>query len=155
VSGLTLVPPVDDEEFDEADWLVEALAFALAVDDALFLGVAEVLPEGEAATTACVGAGLVQVGFGVGWIVFLAVPFDVGLVLGLGLSDTVAVAVGVPLGLLLGLTLGLVLALAEALALALALAVLPPLWLPLDDVAGAVVSPVVLLAGLVLVAVAA
>jgi hypothetical protein len=63
----------------------------------------------------------------------------VGLVLGLGLGLGDTVGVGVPLGLALGLTvaLGLVLALAEALALGLV--VLPPLWLPLDDVAGAVV----------------
>jgi hypothetical protein len=155
VFGLTIVPPFDDDGFDEADWLADALAFTLADDDALFLGAAEALTEGEDTTAACVGAGLVQVGFGGGWTVFLTVPPDVELVLGLGLSDTVEVAVGVPPGLSLELTLGLGLGLglAEALALALELAVLPPLWLPLDDVAGAVVFPAVLLAGLVLVAV--
>jgi hypothetical protein len=75
----------------------------------------------------------------------------VGLVLGLGLGDTVGV--GVPLGLALGLTvaLGLVLALADALALGLV--VLPPLWLALDDVAVAVAFPVGLLAEPAVVAV--
>ena len=54
-----------------------------------------------------------------------------------------------PLGLVLGLTLGLVLGLAEGLELGLV--VLPLLWLPLDDVAGAVVVWVAPLGGLVLV----
>jgi hypothetical protein len=146
VSGVTVVLPVDDDGFDEADWLADALAD----DEALFLGVADLVAEAEGeATVACAGAGLVQVEFGVGWSVFLPVPSEVRL--GLGLGDTVWV--GVPLGLLVGLTLALelLLALAEALVLALALVVPPLLWLPLDDVAGAVVLPVVLLAGLLLV----
>jgi ABC-type nitrate/sulfonate/bicarbonate transport system permease component len=65
------------------------------------------------------------------------------------------VGVGVLLGLSLGLTLALgplVLALGEALALGLV--VLPLLWLPLDEVAGAVVLSLVLLAALVFVSVA-
>jgi hypothetical protein len=168
VSGLTVVPLVVDDVFDEAawlvdaDWLVDALAFALADDEALFLGEGEVLLDGEDTAAAWVGAVLVQVGSAaVGWIVFLAVPPEAGLVLGLTVLDAVAVVVGVLPGLSLGLTLALALAealalaLAEALALALALelAVLPLLWPPLDDVAGAVTFPVVLLAGAVLVTV--
>ena len=140
MSGVMAALPVDDDGFDEADWLADALAFALADADALVLGVGDVLPAGEA-TTACVGAwlALVQVGFGVGWIVFSPVPPDAGLVRGpgLGLGDTVGV--GVLLGLSLGLTVALgllVLGLAEGLALGLV--VLLPLWLPLDDAAGAV-----------------
>lgn len=155
MSGVTLVaPPVDDDGFDEADWLAGALVFVLADDGALFLGVADLVAEAAAEAedaAASVGAGLVQVEFGVGWSVFLPVPPEVRL--GLGLGETVGV--GVRLGLLLGLTLALelVLALAEVLALALALVVPPLPWLPLDDVAGAVVFPVVLLAGLVLITV--
>ena len=153
MSGVMALLPVADGGFDEAGWLADALAFALADADALVLGVADVLTAGEA-TTACVGAwlALVQVGFGVGWIVFSPVPPDAGLVrgLGLGLGDTVGV--GVPLGLLLGLTVALgllVLGLAEGLALGLV--VLPPLWLPLDDAAGAVAFLVGLLAELAVV----
>jgi len=156
VSGVTVVLlPVDDDGFDEADWLVGALAFALADDEALVLAVADALAEAEALaetedTAAAVGAGLAQVVFGVGWTVFLPVPPEVSLGLGLGLGDTGGVVAGVPPGLSLGLTLalGLVLALAEALALAL---VVPPLlWLPLDDVAGTVVVAVTLVGELVL-----
>jgi hypothetical protein len=63
----------------------------------------------------------------------------------------VDVAFGVPLALALGLlvALGLVLTLGETLELGLV--VLPLLWLPLDDVAGAVAVPVVLLGELDLV----
>jgi hypothetical protein len=150
VSGVTVVLPVDDDGFDEAEWLADALAFTLADEDALVLGVADVCPEGEA-TAACagVGPGLEQVVSGVGWIVFWFVPPDAGLVLGpgLGLGDSVGleVALGLPLGLTVALGL-LVLALAEAPALGFV--VLPPLWLPLDDVAGAVGFPAGLLAEL-------
>jgi hypothetical protein len=157
VSGATVVVlPVDDDGFDEAD----LLAFALADDEALFLGVAVALAEAEVlaeaeleveAAATCVGAELVQVAFGVGWIVFLLVPPEVRLGLGLGLGDAGGVVVGLllGLGLELVLALGLVLPLAEALAL-----VVPPLlWLPLDDVAGAVVLTVLLLGGLVFVSV--
>ena len=142
---------VDDDCFDEVDWLAEGDALAeydalsddeaRADDDAL--AVADVLAEGEDAA-ACVGAELGQVEFGVGRIVVWAVATDVGL----GLGD--AVGVGVLLGLALGLavTLGLlVLALEEAPALGLV--VLPLLWLPLADVAGAVAFPLGLLAALV------
>jgi len=153
VPGLTVLPFVDDGGFDEADWLADALAFALADADALCLGAADVLLEGEDTTAAWFGAVLVQVESGVAWTVLLPVPPEVGLVLELGLSDTVAVVVGVPPGLSLGLTLGLGLGLGLGLAdaLALGLAALPLLWLPLDDVAGAVTFPVALLAALVLV----
>ena len=142
------VLPVDDGGFEEAGGLAGALALALGDDEALVLGVADVLPAGEA-TTACVGAwlALVQVGLGVGWTVFSVVLPDVGLVRGLGLGDTVGA--GVPLGLSLGLPVAfglLVLGLAEGLALGLV--VLPPLWLPLDDAAGAVAFLVGLLAEL-------
>ena len=100
----------------------------------------------------CVGPWLVQVGLGLAWVVlFLLAEAEPRLEL--ALADALAV-VGVPPGLALGLTaaLGLVLALAEALALALAvLAVLALLWLPLDDVPGAVVVVVVRGGELVLV----
>ena len=134
--------PADDGGFDEADWLADALAFTLGDDDALLLAVADSVAEGDEAA-ACVraGLGLGQVWFGVGAIVFWPVAVAVGLELG----DTVGV--GVPLGLWLGLTVALgllVLGLGEALALGLV--VLPLLWLPLDDVAGAVAFPVGLLA---------
>ena len=96
----------------------------------------------DAAT--CVAGGVVQVGSGVG-------PGGSGgsglvlLGLGLGLSDGVSVAVEVPLrlGLGLGLELTLELALELAEVLGLGLEVLWMLWLPLDDVAGAVVVSVV------------
>jgi hypothetical protein len=100
-------------------------------------------------TAARVGPWLVQVGLGLAWVVlFLLAESEPRL--GLALADALAV-VGVPPGLALGLTLalGLVLALAEALALALAVLVL--LWLPLDDVPGAVVVVVVRGGELVLV----
>jgi len=148
VSGVMALAPADDGGFDEADWLADALAFTLGDDDALLLAVADSVAEGDEAA-ACVraGLGLGQVWFGVGAIVFWPVAVAVGLELG----DTVGV--GVPLGLWLGLTVALgllVLALAEALALV----VLPPLGLPLDDVAGAVAFPVGLLAEPVPVSVA-
>ena len=122
--------PADEDGFDEA---VRA-ADAVADDDALVLGVADPVAEGDEAAVR-VGAALVQLEFGVG----LLVPSDVGL--------GVTVGVGLPLGVWLGLAvpLGLVvLALGEALAPVLA--VLPPLWLPLDDVADAVALLVGLLA---------
>ena len=140
--------PADEAGFAEADWLADGLAFALADDDALVLGVADSVADGEdAAACVCAGLGLGQVWFGVGAIVFCPVAVAVGL----GLWETVGV--GVPLGLTLGLTVALgllVLALAEALALV----VLPSLGLPLDDVAGAVAFPVGLLAEPVPVSVA-
>jgi hypothetical protein len=74
--------PVDDGGFAEADWLVDALAFVLALaladDDTLFAGLVDALAEGED-TAACVGAELVQVVFGVGWMAFWFVPLDAGL----------------------------------------------------------------------------
>ena len=139
--------PADDGGFDEADWLADALAFTLGDDDALLLAVADSVAEGDEAA-ACVraGLGLGQVWFGVGAIVF----WPVAVAVGLGLGDTVGV--GVPLGLWLGLTVALgllVLGLGEALALGLV--VLPLLWLPLDDAAGAVAFLVGLLAELAVV----
>ncbi len=102
----------------------------------------------DAAT--CVADGVVQVGSGVGPTPPVPGPGGSGLVLlglGLGLSDGVSVAVEVPLrlGLGLGLELTLELALALAEVLGLGLEVLWMLWLPLDDVAGAVVVSVVVL----------
>ena len=114
----------DEEAEDDAEDEAEEDADEAAVDAA-----------------ACVAGGVVQVGSGVG-------PGGSGLVLlglGLGLSDGVSVAVEVPLrlGLGLGLELTLELALELAEVLGLGLEVLWMLWLPLDDVAGAVVVSVV------------
>ena len=119
----------DEEAEDDAEDEAEEDADEAAVDAA-----------------ACVAGGVVQVGSGVG-------PGGSGgsglvlLGLGLGLSDGVSVAVEVPLRLGLGLglelTLELALELAEVLGLGLGLEVLWVLWLPLDDVAGAVVVSVV------------
>ena len=155
---------MDDEELDVAG----AVALVLAGEDAVLVGedVAEAVAEPVAepvavdvavavASFAC--AVLVHVGSGVGATVFLPAGSELVLVLvlGSGLGAAVAVVVGVTLGVTLALavTLGLVLALAEALALA----ALPSLlWLPLDDVSGAVAVPVaLLLAGLFVVAVSA
>jgi hypothetical protein len=144
VSGVTAVLPVDDDGCDDADWLADddALAFTLADDDALVLGVADVCPVGEdTAACVCTALGLVQVEPDVGWIVFWSVLFDVEPVLGLG--DTVVVAVSLGLTLRAAVALGLL-----VLALAGGLVVLPPLWLPLDDTAGAGGFPVGLLAEL-------
>jgi len=157
--------------------LTDVVALALTDDDPLFLGLAgdvdDDLADGEeedaeeeaeddaeevavdAAT--CVAAGVVQVGFGVAPTPFLPSPAELVLVLVLvlwvRLAGGVVVAVDVLLGVTLGLTLGLVLGLTEGLGLGLVM--LPLLWLPLDDVGGAVVVWVAPLNGLVLVCAAA
>ncbi len=148
--------------------LVDVVALALAADP-LFLGLAEDEDLAEAEedaedaeeeaeedavdAAACVGAG-VQVGFVVAPTPLLPGPAELVLVLEVGLAGGVEVAVEVPLGSGVGLrlALGLVLGLVEGLELGLV--VLPLLWLPLDDVAGAVVVWVAVLGGLVLVCVA-
>jgi len=140
---LALPAPVVDG-LDEAG-LVDVLAFALADDDGLFVGLDEALAE-VVDTRACVGDGLGQLELCVGWGVFWPAPAELVLALGLGLGDTAGVVVGLSLGLALGLVLALelVLALAEPLAELAVLLSLPP-----DDVAGAAVVLVALLAGLV------
>jgi hypothetical protein len=141
-----------DEEVDVAGALVDSVAFALADEEALFAG--EDLAE---AADVAEDVALAQLGSGLGRTLSLLVSSDLALIpvlvlllaLGLGLVD-VAGVVEVSLGLGLPLALALALALAEALALELALIMLL-LWLPLGDVAGAVVAPVVLLGELFLV----
>jgi hypothetical protein len=135
--------PVADDELDESDALADVLALVLADDDGLFVGLEEALVV-AVDTWPRVGAELVQVELGVGWTLFLADPLELGLAPVLALEDVVGVAE--PPGLALGVTLPLGLALALLDALELALAVL--LVLPLEDVAGAVVVAVVLLAEL-------
>jgi len=146
------VPPVFDEALAESDALADVVGFALADDDALFVGFDE--PVVEAVDTwPCRGAGLVQLGLGVGWALFLADLLGLGLALVLALADVVGVAVAEPPGLALGvsLPLGLRLALPDGLELSPAVLLLV---LPLEDVAGAEVVAVVPLAGLLLVDVA-
>jgi hypothetical protein len=151
------LPLVDDPGFDEAGALVEPVAFALDDEEALFLGEAvdEALAEAlDEVADLPEGAGLVQVGSGLGRTLFLpgSAEVELGLGLGLGLGELVGVAVEEPLALGLALLLGLPLALAEAEGLELA--VPPLLWLALDDVTGGAVAVVVaLLDGLVLVSV--
>ena len=148
------LPPVDDAGLDEADGLVELVAFALDDEEALFLG--EAVDEALAGALDAVVdvAEGVQLGSGLGRTLFLPGSAEVEPVLGLGLGlgDVVGVDVEEPLALGEALPLGLPLALAEAEALELG--VLPLLELPLDDVTGgAVAVVVVLLGGLVLVSV--
>jgi hypothetical protein len=126
------------------------LGFALGDDDGLCVGLNEDLAA-AVDTWPCPGAGLVQLGLGVGLTLFLADPVELGLALLLALDDVVGVTDGEPPGLALGVSLGLTLALSDGLELALG--VLPLLVLPLEDVAGAVVVAVVLLGGLLLVGV--
>jgi hypothetical protein len=151
------VPPVVDEALAESDALADVLAvvvdFALADDDALFVGFDEALVE-AVDTWPCPGAGLVQLGLGVAWALFLADLLGLGLALVLALADVVGVAVAEPPGLALGVSLPLGLRLALPDGLELSFAVLPLLVLPLEDEAGAVVVAVVPLAGLLLVVVA-
>jgi hypothetical protein len=146
------VPPVVDEELAESDALADVLAFALADDDTLFVGFDEALVE-AADTWPCPGAGLVQLGLGVGWALFSADLLGLGLALVLALADVVGVAVAEPPGLALGvsLPLGLRLALPDGLEPSLTVLLLV---LALEEVAGAVVVAVVPLAGLLLVVVA-
>jgi hypothetical protein len=178
---MSLAPPDDDEDddeddddgFDAAGVLAAVVALALTDDDPLFLGLAEDVDDDladgeeedaeeeaeddaeEAAVdaAACVAAGVVQVGFGVAPAPFLPGPAELVLVLWVGLAGGVVVAVDGLLGVTLGLALGLVLGLTEGLELGLV--VLPLLWLPLDDVAGAVAVWVAPLGVLVLVCAAA
>ena len=150
------MPPVVDEALAESDALADVPAFvgdfALADDDALFVGVDEALVE-AVDTGPCPGAGLVQLGLGVACALFLADLLGLGLALVLALADVVGVAVAEPPGLALGvsLPLGLRLALPDGLELSPAVLLLV---LPLEDVAGAEVVAVVPLAGLLLVDVA-
>jgi hypothetical protein len=148
------VLPVADAALAESEGPAGVLAlvldFALGDDDGLCVG----LDEGLAAAVdiwPCPGAGLVQLGLGVGAMLFLADPVELGLALLLALDDVVGVTDGEPPGLALGVPLGLTLALPDGLELALA--VPPLLVLPLEDVAGAVVVAVVLLGGLLLLGV--
>ncbi|MGH3227724.1 MAG: hypothetical protein ACRDOA_03955 [Streptosporangiaceae bacterium] len=142
------MPPVVDDALDESD----ALAFALADDDGLFVGLDEDLVA-VVDTWPRDGAELEQLGLAVGWALFLAdlLGLGLGLALVLGLEDVVGVADTEPPGLALGVPLPLGLALADALELAPA--VLSLLVLPLEDAAGAVVVAVVLLGELLLVGV--
>jgi hypothetical protein len=147
-----MLPAVDDEP-DESDALADVLAFtvdfALADDDGLFVGLDEDLVA-AADTWPPVGPAFGQLGLAVGWALFLADPLELGLAPLLALEDVVGVAVEVPPGLALGvmLTPGLALALVDALAPELV--VLPLLWPPLDDVAGAAAVWVTLLGELLL-----
>ena len=180
VAGVTSLAPADDEDgFDAAGVLVDVVALALAAADPLFLGwtedddLAEAEEDTEEETeedaeeeaeegakedaedaAACVVAGM-QVGFVVAPTPVLPGPAVLVLVLEVVVAGGVEVTVEVPLGSGLGLrlTLGLVLGLVEGLELGLV--VLPLLWLPLDDAAGAVVVWVAVLGGLVLVCAAA
>jgi len=146
------VPPVVDDALDESDALAGVPAFvvgfALADDDALFVGVDEAV-DGAVDIWACAEAEFEQVGLAVGWPLFLAYPLGLGPVL----EDVVGVVDTEPPGLALGvrLPLGLGLALPDGLELVLTV---PLLVLPLADVAGAVVVAVVLLGELLLVGVA-
>jgi hypothetical protein len=173
---MSLAPADDDDGFDAAGVLVDVVALALAPVP-VFLGLAEdedlaeaeedaedaeeeaeedAEEEAEEAeedavdAAACVVAG-VQVGFVVASTPLLPGPAE--LVLVLVLARGVEVAVEVPLGSGLGLRLALGLVLGLVLGLAEGLVVLPLLWLPLDDVAGAVVVWVAVLGGLVLICV--
>jgi hypothetical protein len=140
------VLPVADAALAEsegpADVLALVLDFALGDDDGLCVGLDEDLAA-AVDTWPCPGAGLVQLGLGVGWTLFLADPVELGLAPVLALDDVVGVTEGEPPGLALGVSLALGLTLALTDALELALAVLPLLVLPLEDVAGAVVVTVV------------
>ena len=146
---MSLVPVVDDA-LAESDALADVLAFALADDDGLFVGLDEDLVAAADAWPRD-AAGLEQLGLAVGWARFLADLLGLGLAPVLGLEDVVGVADTEPPGLALGVTLPLGLALADALALAFA--VLSLLVLPLADVAGATVVAVVPLGELLLVSV--
>jgi hypothetical protein len=144
--------PVDDDGV--------LVALALGEDDALILGLDDGLdedvPEAEeevADAGACVGVWLVlQLGCAAG--VLLSGTVGLGLLLGLPLADGVPVVVGLGLGLLLadGVLVVVEVGLGLLLAPALELAVL--LWLPLDEVAGAVVVRVAVLGELVVLCVA-
>jgi hypothetical protein len=157
---------------DDDDELAPLVAVALGDDDALFLGVAEDVPEADeeaeeeadeeeeedAGAAGCVAVGLVQLACGLGSTGPLGGTVPLGLLLGLVVADGVPVVVG--LGLLLGLAVAdgvpvvVEVGLGPLLAPALELAVLPLLWLPPDDVAGAVVAWVAVLGELLVLCVA-
>lgn len=141
--GVSLVLPVTDAALAEsegppADALALVLGFALADDEALAVGVDDDLAA-AVDTWSCPGVGLVQLGLGIGWALFLADPVELGLAPVLALDDVVGVTDGEPPGLALGVSL----ALALPDGLELVLAVLSLLVLPLEDVAGALVVAVV------------
>jgi len=145
--GASLVLPVTDAALAESEGppagaLALVLGFALADDEALSAGVDDDLAA-AVDTWPCLGAGLVQVGLGIGWALFLADPVELGLAPVLALDDVVGVTDGEPPGLALGVPLALGLTLALPDGLELVLAVLPLLVLPLEDVAGAVLVAVV------------
>jgi hypothetical protein len=158
--GLSVVLPADDDGV-----LVALVAFALADDDALVFGLAEDVAEGldegvpeadvaAAEAAACAEAGLVvQFGCRLGRTDPLVVV-GLGLLLGVWVADGLLVGLGLLLGLLLADCVPVVVGLGLLLALALELAVLSLLWLPLDDVAGAVVAWVALLGEVLVVCVA-
>jgi hypothetical protein len=147
---VSFVLPVVDDALADVPALV--LDFALADDDGLVLGLDEALVE-AVDTWPCPGAGLVQLGLGVGWTLLVADLLGLGLTPVLGLVDVVGVTGAEPPGLALGVTLPLGLALALPDGLEPALGVPPLLVLPLEDVAGAAVVAVVLPGGLLLVCV--
>jgi hypothetical protein len=153
------LPPVDDVGLDEAGGLVGLVAFTLDEEEALFVGVAlaedvvlTFLVADEPADVAP-GPWLVQDGSGLGRTLFLPgsreakLELELEPALGLVVGDLVGVPVEESLTLGLGLPLGLLLGLEEGLELV----ALPLLWLPLDDVTGAVVVAVTVLGGLALV----
>jgi hypothetical protein len=158
--------PVDDDGV-----LVAVVTFALGDGDALIFGLAEDVDEGldeavpeadeeAAATAVCVEGGLLvlaQLGCGLDGTGPLVVV-GLGLLLGLLVADGVLVVVGleVLLGELVddGVPVVVEVGLGLLLAPALEFAVLPLLWLPPGDVAGAVAAWVALLGELLVVRVA-
>ncbi len=145
--GASLVLPVADAALAESEGppagaLALLLGFALADDEALCVGLDDDLAA-AVDTWSCPGAGLVQLGLGVGRALFLADPVELGLAPVLALDDVVGVTDGEPPGLALGVSLALGLTLALPDGPELVLAVPPLLVLPLEDVAGAVVVAVV------------
>jgi len=137
------VLPVTDAALAESEGapagaLALVLGFALADDEALSVGVDDDLAA-AVDTWSCPGVGLVQLGLGIGWALFLADPVELGLAPVLALDDVVGVTDGEPPGLALGVSLALGLTLALPDGLELVLAVLSLLVLPLEDVVVAVV----------------
>jgi hypothetical protein len=133
----------EDDEDDEEDEETEAEAD----DDADEEAEDEDDEEDAAGAVACAADWLPQVGCGLGGTVLLGGAVELGLLLGSSLPDDVSVGVDVGLGLPLADCVPVVVGL--GLALELELAVLPLLWLPLGDVAGALVVWVDLLGELV------
>jgi hypothetical protein len=126
-----VVPGDEDGVLDVGGGLVDAVAFGLAEDDALALGVAVCLGEAGGVTEAG-GVDAVCVGVGLGQLEVRAGPGDcfwlgpAGLVplLGLRVVVTLDVAVALTLGLTVALGLTLVDGLAPGLAALLLLALL-------------------------------